>query len=95
MHENQGQLSLPEPTDVEDHAYPLLSQLLQRLWDRRVRLRMRQVKLSKVYSGFTQLDLFGVTQRQRDLTRTIDAIRTRYGPQALLRSHDRVLAGKN
>ncbi len=54
-----------------------------------------QVTLSKIYRGSVQLDLFGVTQRQRDLTRTIDAIRTRYGPQALLRSHDRVLAGKN
>ncbi len=95
MHENQGQLSLPEPTDVEDHAYPLLSQLLRRLWDRRVRLRMLQVTLSKVYSGSVQLDLFGITQRQRDLTRTIDAIRTRYGPQALLRSHDRVLGSRN
>ncbi|NOX57862.1 MAG: DNA polymerase IV, partial [Planctomycetes bacterium] len=67
MDEHQGQRSLPEPTDVEDLVYPLLSQLLGRLWDRRVRLRMVQVKLSNVYSGYRQFDLFGVGQKQRTL----------------------------
>ena len=32
MDEHQGQMSLPEPTDVEDFAYPILSRLLTRLW---------------------------------------------------------------
>ena len=52
---------------------------------------MVQVTLSRVYSGFTQLDLFGVTQRQHDLTRTIDAIRERFGPKAAMRAHDCLL----
>lgn len=88
MDEHQGQESLREPTDVEDHAYPILSRLLRRLWDRRVRLRMVQVKLSNVYSGFSQLDLFGVKERQRRLAVTCEEIRERYGPRGMMRGHD-------
>lgn len=91
MDEHQGQLSLPEPTDVEAQVYPLLSRLLQRLWDRRVRLRMVQVKLSNIYSGFSQLDLFGVRQKQHDLAVTCQAIRDRFGTRGLMRAHDWML----
>jgi DNA polymerase-4 len=88
MDDHQGQMSLPEPTDVEDHAYPILSRLLTRLWDRRVRLRMVHVKLSNVYTGFSQLDLFGVKERQRKLAVMCEEIRHKFGPQALMRSHN-------
>lgn len=91
MDEHQGQSSLAEPTDVEQDVYPLLSRLLKRLWDRRVRLRMVQVTLSNVYSGYRQLDLFGVKQKQRDLALTCEAIRDRHGKQALMRAHDWVV----
>jgi DNA polymerase-4 len=87
MDEHQGQLSLPEPTDVEVDVYPLLSKLLARLWDRRVRLRMAQVKLSNVYSGFSQLDLWGVKQKKRSLAVTAQAIRDKFGSRALMRTH--------
>ncbi len=92
MDEHQGQLSLREPTDVEEHVYPLLSRLLQRLWDRRVRLRMVHVKLSNVYSGFSQLDLFGVKQRQQTLSTLRDTIRQRFGERALMGPHDLLLS---
>jgi DNA polymerase-4 len=88
MDEHQGQTSLREPTDVETQAYPVLTQLLRRLWDRRVRLRMVQVKLSNIYSGFSQLDLFGVKQRQRDLALICESIRRKHGNKALMRQHD-------
>jgi DNA polymerase-4 len=88
MDEHQGQMSLAEPTDVEEAAYPLVSALLGRLWDRRVRLRMVQVKLSNVYRGFSQPDLFGVKQRQRALAVTCEAIRRKHGAKGLMRGHD-------
>jgi DNA polymerase-4 len=91
MDEHQGQLSLPEPTDVEMQIYPLLTRLLSRLWDRRVRLRMAGVKLSNVYTGFSQLDLFGVKQKQKDLAVACQSIRERFGPRGLMRAHDWVL----
>lgn len=91
MDEHQGQLSLKEPTDVEADAYPLISQLLKRLWDRRVRIRMVAVRLSNTYTGFSQLDLFGVKQRRRDLAVTCEQIRERFGPRGLMRAHDWVL----
>jgi DNA polymerase-4 len=88
MDEHQGQISLKEPTDVEDDVYPLLSRLLVRLWDRRVRLRMVDVKLSHVYSGFRQYDLFGAYERRRKLALTCEAIRARFGQSGLMRAHD-------
>jgi nucleotidyltransferase/DNA polymerase involved in DNA repair len=88
MDEHQGQMSLPEPTDVEMQVYPLLSKLLDRLWDRRVRIRMVQVKLSNIYTGFSQMDLFGVKQKQRDLAVACQVIRERFGPKAMMRKHD-------
>jgi DNA polymerase-4 len=86
--EHQRQLSLAEPTDVETRSYPLIKQLLNRLWDRRVRLRMVQVKLSNIYSGFRQLDLFGQQQKHRDLAITCEHIREKFGPQGVMRLHD-------
>jgi DNA polymerase-4 len=91
MEEHQAQASLPEPTDVEVMVYPLVSQLLRRVWDRRQRIRMVQIKLSNVYEGFSQLDLFGDKQRQRDLALTCEAIRNRFGGKAMMRAHDWVL----
>jgi DNA polymerase-4 len=88
MDEHQGQMSLPEPTDVETHAYPLLNRLLDRLWDRRVRLRMVYVRLSNIYEGFSQLDLFGIKERERNLAITCEAIREKFGPRGLMRMHD-------
>lgn len=93
MDEHQGQMSLKEPTDVAADVYPLISKLLGRLWDRRVRIRMVQVRLSNVYTGFSQLDLFGVKQRRRDLAIACDQIRDRFGGRALMRAHDWVLEG--
>ena len=92
MDENQGQMSLAEPTDIEDHVYPLLSRLLKRLWDRRVRLRMVQVGLSNVYQGFTQLDLFEDRDRRRRLAILCQTIRQRFGPKGAMRMHDLALA---
>jgi DNA polymerase-4 len=88
MDEHQGQMSLKEPTDIEEDLYPLVSQLLKRLWDRRVRLRMVQVKLSNVYTGFSQLDLFGVKERRRRLALTCEQIRERFGARRVMRAHD-------
>lgn len=94
MDEHQGQMSLREPTDVEMMVYPLVTQILRRVWDRRVRIRMVAVKLSNVYSGFSQLDLFGVKQRQRDLAAACENIRNRFGDRALMRAHDWVVNEK-
>lgn len=89
MDEHQGQSSIAEPTDIEEHVYPLLTQLLKRLWNRRVRLRMVQVKLSNIYQVYThQLDLFQDRERCRQLTVTCETIRNRFGPKGLMRAHD-------
>lgn len=88
MDEHQGQASLAEPTDVEEDAYPLITRLLARLWDRRVRIRMVQVKLSNVYRGFSQLDLFGERERRRRLAVVCHEIREKSGSAGIMRGHD-------
>lgn len=95
MDEHQGQMSVKEPTDVAADVYPLISKLLQRLWDRRVRIRMVHVRLSNVYTGFSQLDLFGVRQRQRDLAVACEQIQGKFGPRGLMRAHDWTLEEAN
>jgi nucleotidyltransferase/DNA polymerase involved in DNA repair len=92
MDDHEAQRSLREPTDIATCVYPLLSQLLDRLWDRRVRLRMVRVELSNIYSGFSQFDLFGVKRRQRDLAELCETIRRKHGPRAMMRSHDFALS---
>ncbi len=92
MDDHQGQFSFPEPTDVEEDAYPHLTRLLKRLWDRRVRLRMVQVKLSNVYNGYRQPDLFGAYERKRNLAFAYEAIRQQFGPKAIMRAHDYALS---
>jgi len=94
MDDHQGQASFAEPTDVETDAYPLMSQLLHRLWDRRVRLRMVQVKLSNIYAGPRQPDLFGDHERKRNLALACERIRARFGDWGMMRMHDWTLASR-
>jgi DNA polymerase-4 len=94
MAQREGQMSLSEPSDVEWHFHPLLDRLLERLWDRRVRLRMVQVTLSGVYRGFRQLDLFGIGQRDRDLALACQRIRDKFGRKAIMLSHDASLVAR-
>ena len=56
---------------------------------------MVSVKLSNVYSGFSQLDLFGVRQKQKDLAVACQSIRERFGPRGLMRAHDWVLEAES
>ncbi len=88
MAECQGQLSLAEPSDIETDVYPLATRLLDRLWTRRVRLRMVQIKLSNIYRGFRQMDLYGHKQRNHDIATVTHTIREKFGGRALMRSHD-------
>jgi DNA polymerase-4 len=93
MAERQGQMTLAEPCDVETLFYPLVTRLRTRLWDRRVRLRMVHITVSRIYSGFSQLDLFGHKQRDRALAVAAQCIRDKFGSRALMRSHSLHLEG--
>ncbi len=58
MAEDQRSESLPEPTDLETDLYSRLRPMLRQAWKRRVSLRLVSLKLSNLYAGHRQAELF-------------------------------------
>ncbi len=84
------QSTLAMPTDLERDIAPTARELLERLWERRVRVRQVGVRLTGLTGGLEQTDLFddltgadGWTptraQRGRALSGAVDRIRERHG----------------
>lgn len=80
--------SLPEPSDLETEFYPLLKPLLQRAWQRRVRLRMIGLRLSNIYRCWPQVDfLQPQREKQRILAHLIDRINEEQGLYTVQRAY--------
>ncbi len=93
MSEDQRSESLPEPTDLETDLYHRLRPMLRQAWKRRVSLRLVSLKLSNLYSGYRQAELFlddrpELNPARRNLARTVDALRREHGEGVVLRAHD-------
>jgi DNA-directed DNA polymerase III PolC len=93
MAEDQRSESLPEPTDLETDLYSRLRPLLHQAWKRRVSLRLVSLKLSNLYAGHRQAELFlddrpDLNPARRNLARTVDALRREHGESVVLRAHD-------
>ena len=74
--------------------YPVLLALLDRHWNGSG-VRVVGVSLDDLRSAKTlQLSLFEDTERIRELTRTIDEIRERYGETAIIRASSLTKAGQ-
>ncbi len=58
-------------------------QLFEKLYQRRLRVRLIGVRLSGLVYGHPQIDLFTDTFRQADLYQALDAIRYKYGTKAI------------
>jgi nucleotidyltransferase/DNA polymerase involved in DNA repair len=83
--------SLAEPSRLAEDFYPQLDRLLDKAWDRRVRLRLVGVKFSAIYHGWPTRDLLyaaeGRDKRER-LQAVVAEVRGKYGGRALMRGHD-------
>ena len=93
MAEDQRSESLTEPTDLETDLYSRLRPMLRLAWKRRVSLRLVSLKLSNLYSGYRQAELFlddrpDLNPARRNLARTVDALRREHGEGVVLRAHD-------
>jgi DNA polymerase-4 len=86
--------TLARPSDLERDLGPAARTLLDRLWDRRVRVRQMGVQLSGLTGGVEQGDFFddprgagpwipSRAQRGRALAGAVDRVRTRHGFAAL------------
>lgn len=62
-------------------------QLFEKLFARRMRIRLIGVKLSGLVAGSYQTDLFQDTAKDIRLSQTLDQIRLRYGQRAISRGY--------
>lgn len=82
------QRKLAEPTDVTHEIIEIARQLIRELWDGRTPLRLLGVTLMDVTrDGASQLSLFPMQERarQQKVDRTVDALRGRFGVDAIVR----------
>jgi DNA polymerase-4 len=74
------------PTAHDSVLLETVRQLFAKLFTRRQRIRLLGVKLSRLSSGFTQLDLFRDSPEESQLLQAMDGIRRRFGKGAIRRS---------
>jgi DNA polymerase-4 len=75
--------TLHQPTNEEPRVYAAVCQLLKRAWTRRMPVRLVGVALSKLSGPSAQLSLFGRKFRPRSLGPAVDAVRARFGYDAV------------
>ncbi len=73
-------------TSADHHLIPLVNELFDMLYDRRVLIRLVGVKFGGITSGTYQINLFDDEKRTVDLYSAMDKIRLRYGSRSVLRA---------
>jgi DNA polymerase-4 len=85
------QVTLDAPTDLEQVIFDRAARLLEKAWDRRRKVRLIGVGVSKFEPEERQLSLFegageGKAEKLRRLSQTVDRIREKYGDEAIRRA---------
>jgi DNA polymerase-4 len=84
------QVTMRAPTDLGQVIFDQAGRLLDKAWDRRRKVRLIGVGVSKLGEEERQLSLFegegdGRAEKLRRLSRSVDQIRERYGDEAIRR----------
>ena len=75
------------PYTAADHLLlPTVSDLFERLFSRRLLVRLIGVRYSSLVSGFNQLNLFDESMNYAALYSSLDQIRKRYGDRSVIRA---------
>ena len=75
------------PYTSADHVLiPLIHNLFNKLYNRRVLIRLRGVNFSHLVSGHYQIDLFDDNLKRLNLYASLDNIRNRYGSNTVMRA---------
>lgn len=74
--------TFPHPTDLDSSICPVLQHLLQKLYTRRMALRLVGISLSNLIPAPQQEDLF--SRRLHRMYKSMDLIRDRYGFDAIM-----------
>ncbi len=85
------QVTIDVPTDLEQVIFDQATRLLKKAWDRRRKVRLIGVGVSKFEPEKRQLSLFeeageGKVEKLRRLSQAIDRIREKYGDEAIQRA---------
>jgi DNA polymerase IV len=73
-------------TSADHEILPLVRELFEKAYDRRVLIRLIGVRFSELVNGHYQLSLFNDSDRMSRLYRSMDLIRDRYGDRAVVRA---------
>ena len=79
------QLKIPY-TSADHHLIPLVHELFEKLYDRRVLIRLVGVKYGGITSGTYQINLFDDEKKTVNLYSAMDKIRLRYGSRSVVRA---------
>lgn len=75
------------PYSAADHVIiPLILELFDKLYQRRVRIRLIGVRFSELVSGAHQMSLFDEDTKYANLYQALDRIRKRYGDRSVVRA---------
>ncbi len=76
------------PYTAADHnLIPKVMELFEKLYTRRLLIRLVGVRLSSLAEGHYQIDMFEDTKRTINLYQAMDAIRNRYGDRMIMRAN--------
>ena len=75
------------PYSAADHEIiPLVLELFERIYDRRVLIRLIGIRLSHLVSGSYQMNLFADDTKYAELYQAMDKIRNRFGDRSIMRA---------
>ncbi len=75
------------PYSAADHdIIPIVMELFERIYNRRLLVRLIGVRLSELVNGHHQIRLFDENERLLDLYKAMDKIRDRFGERAVIRA---------
>ncbi len=80
------QKKLPSYTAFDHLLIPVCRELFDRLYTRRMRIRLVGIQFSKLIRGTQQLDMFEDTPEMARLYQAMDHLRNRYGQRVLYRA---------
>ncbi|WP_025743473.1 DNA polymerase IV [Aquimarina pacifica] len=79
------QLKIPY-TSADHHLIPIVMQLFDQLFSRRLLIRLVGVRYSSLTTGTYQINLFDDEKKTVNLYKAMDAIRIRYGDRSIMRA---------
>ena len=73
-------------TSAEHMILPVVEDLFKELYQRRILVRLIGIHFSDIVAGHYQIDLFDDNEKELNLYKAMDHLRTRFGPSSVMRA---------